>query len=440
LHILSDYLFLPGNYHFKNSVILKFSVTKSNLSGEILIPGSKSHTIRALIVASLADGSSILRNPLASSDTVSCIHGIREMGATVEEGKDYKVKGFAGISNIGGDFIDVGNSGTSLRILTAVAALTDHSIRFDGDQSIRQRPMLPLLSALQNLGAKIESTNGKCPFTVKGPIKGGKTSVNGVSSQFLTALLFAAPLAPNDTEIFVENLNEKPYVEMTLDWLNKLGIQYEQKGLEWFKIKGGQKYKAFDRDIPADFSSATFSLCAAAITGSEILVKGLDFNDFQGDKAVFSHLEKMGVKLTHTQYGVIVKGGELNGIEIDLNATPDALPALAVAGCFAKGQTRLVNVPQARLKECDRINAIATELSKMGADITELPDGLIINQSKLTATEVHGYDDHRMVMALAIAAMGTDGHTIIDTAEAISVTYPSFVEDMRNLGAKIEKI
>jgi 3-phosphoshikimate 1-carboxyvinyltransferase len=300
--------------------------------------------------------------------------------------------------------------------------------------------MLPLLSALQNLGAKVESTNGKCPFTIHGPIQGGQTSVNGVSSQFLTALLFASPLAPNDTEIIVENLNEKPYIEMTLDWLNKLEIQFEHKGLEWFKIKGGQKYKAFDRNVPADFSSATFPLCAAAITGSEILIKGLDFNDFQGDKEVFAYLEKMGVKFLHTNDGVLVKGGELNGIEIDLNGTPDALPALAVAGCFAKGQTRLVNVPQARLKECDRINAIATELAKMGADIKELPDGLIINQSKLSAAEVHGYDDHRMVMALAIAAMATEGNTIIDTIESISVTYPSFVDDMKTLGAKIEKI
>jgi 3-phosphoshikimate 1-carboxyvinyltransferase len=174
--------------------------------------------------------------------------------------------------------------------------------------------------------------------------------VNGISSQFLTAVLLACPLSSGDTEIVVENLHERPYVEMTLDWLRNLSINFEQNGLDWFRIPGGQKYRAFRKSIPADFSSATFAACAAAITGSEILIKGLDFSDHQGDKEIFTFLQDMGAQINHIPEGVIVKGGNLMGIDIDMNNTPDALPAFAVVGCLAGGTTRLLNVAQARLK------------------------------------------------------------------------------------------
>lgn len=418
-----------------------FEVSRSRLSGEIMIPGSKSHTIRAAVIATLAGGKSTLRNALLSADTRSCFDACQKMGAKVTIGKDcVEVEGLGGIPTHPHARIDVGNSGTSLRIITAIAALGATPVEFDGDNSIRGRLMTPLFDGLAPLGANITSTNGKCPFTISGPIHGGKTRINGISSQFLTALLMAAPMCAEDIEIEVDNLNEKPYVEITLDWLNKMGIRYEHKGLDWFKIKGGQQYKAFDLPIAADFSSATFPLCAAAITGSELLIKGLDFSDFQGDKIVFEHFGKMGVKIEHRPEGILVKGGELRGIDIDMNAIPDALPAMAVAGCFASGTTRLLNVPQARLKECDRIAASAKELTKMGARIEELPDGLVIHQSSLQGTSVHGYDDHRMVMALSLAAMAADGLTQIDTAEAVDVTFPTFAEDFKRLGAKIKEL
>jgi 3-phosphoshikimate 1-carboxyvinyltransferase len=219
-----------------------------------------------------------------------------------------------------------------------------------------------------------------------------------------------------------------------------MGIHFEQRGLEWFRIYGSQKYMAFERQIPADFSSATFPLCAAAITGSAILIRGLDFSDHQGDKAVFSYFEQMGLRVKHVPDGVQISGGKLQGIDIDMNSTPDALPAMAVAGCFAVGTTRLLNVPQARLKECDRISASANELRKMGAEIEELEDGLVIHHSKLTGCDVHGYDDHRMVMSLAIAGMAAHGTTTVDTAESAGVTYPTFMTDMRKIGAKLKII
>lgn len=279
---------------------------------------------------------------------------------------------------------------------------------------------------------------GNVPLPSGARSGGGATRVNGISSQFLTALLIASPLAPGDTEIFADNLNERPYVEITLDWLRRLGIRFEQKELDWFRVFGGQHYPAFERYLPADFSSATFPLCAAAITGSEILIRGLDFDDHQGDKAVFDYLERMGAQMKTTPEGIWVKAATLKGIDIDMNNTPDALPAMAVTACFAEGTTRLLNVPQARLKECDRIAAATTELKKMGAQVEELADGMIIHHSRLKGTEVHGYDDHRMVMALAIAGLAAEGETVVDTAESASVTYPTFVEDMRTLGACFE--
>ncbi len=420
---------------------MKFITTKSKLGGEILIPASKSHTIRAVAIASMANGCSILHNPLNSEDARSAFKAAEEFGARVKAlDKTWIIDGVGGRINKVASFVDVANSGTSLRIFSALAALASQDITFDGDPSIRERPMTPLISALRNLGAEVKTLNNKCPFTVRGPLKGGKTKVDGISSQFVTALLFAAPLADNDTEIIVENLHEKSYVEISLDWLRKQNIEFEQKGLEWFKIKGKQKYKTFERQIPADFSSATFALCAAAITQSEVLIKGLDFSDHQGDRKVFDYLQKMGVELHHEHGGVRVIGKELSGIEIDMNDTPDALPALAVVGCFAKGKTKLYNVEQARLKECDRISAINKELCKMGAKIEEFKDGLIIEQSKLYGAEVHGYHDHRMVMALSIAGLASEGNTIIDTAESVNVTYPSFFEDMNSIDARIEII
>ncbi len=411
------------------------------MSGNILIPASKSHTIRAVAFASVAGGVSVLNNPLVSDDARSALNAAREMGAEITEGKNWIVKGIGGPPGKNCKYIDVGNSGTSLRIFTALCALSGYPVRFDGDLSIRQRSMEPLLAALEKLDVKVlDSVAGKCPFTIQGPIKGGSTTVNGISSQFLTALLIASPLAAKDTEIGVENLHEKPYVEMTIAWLRNMGIRFEHDGFDWFRIEGNQQYNAFERLIPGDFSSSAFSLCATAITNSEILIKGLDFSDYQGDKEIFKFFEKMGLDLQHTDTGVRVKGDSLHGIDIDMNNTPDALPAMAVAGCMAEGITRLLNVPQARFKECDRIAACAKELRKMGAKLEELEDGLVVYKSNLKGARVHGYNDHRMVMALAVAGLAAEGETVVDTAESVGITYPTFIEDMQILGADISLI
>ncbi|MCK5004514.1 MAG: 3-phosphoshikimate 1-carboxyvinyltransferase [Candidatus Aminicenantes bacterium] len=420
-------------------------IRQSAVKGNIKIPGSKSHTIRAMIIAGLADGESVIRAPLLAGDTLSCLNGLEEMGINFVtkpgEHSLLKVKGSGGEFRESEKVINVGNSGTTLRILTAVGALSDKTIRFDGDDSIRKRPMQPLLSALYDIGAKVDSNSGHAPLSISGPLKGGKTMTDGISSQFLTALLLACPLADGDTEIDVIDLHEKPYIEMTLKWLDEQNIIYTNRNFEHFTIKGGQSYKPFSTTIPGDFSSATFPLIAAAVTGSKIKIEGLDFNDSQGDKRVFEIMDAMGASISHEKEGVVVAGAQLRGMELDLNDIPDALPALAIAGCAAEGETRLLNVEQARLKESDRIRSICVELRKMGAKIYELDHGLVIEKSQLTGTEVKGYGDHRIVMALSLAGMIASGETLIrDGADPIRITYPSFVEDFTKLGADISII
>jgi len=273
---------------------------------------------------------------------------------------------------------------------------------------------------------------------VTGQLVGGKTSIAATTSQYLSSLLLCTPLAAKDTEIDVTLLNEPGYVQMTLDWLNRQGIKYEKQNWRRFLIKGKQSYKAFDAKIPADFSSATFFLCAAALVADEVTLLGLDFSDSQPDKAVVDYLKAMGADIHIEPTSVTIRAAALKGAEIDMNKTPDALPALAVTAAFAEGTTSLVNVPQARSKETDRIKCMAEELRKMAIDVEELPDGLIIRPSRPKAARLDGRNDHRVVMALSLAGLNLKGQCVVDTAEAMSVTFPDYVELMKSISANME--
>ena len=419
---------------------MKLIVEPSSLTGEVLIPASKSHTMRALVIAALADGVSEITNPLDSLDTRACVAGCRALGADVAADAVWQVTGVGGKVRTPENVIDVQNSGTTLRFLLSAAAHAEGTTVFTGDASIRKRPAGPLLEALTHLGAEAFSTrgNGCAPFVVRGPLKGGKTRLAAVSSQFLSSLLLSCPLAPDDTRIDVTELNEAPYVRMTLDWLNRRGIAYEAEELTRFRIPGGQGYHGFSRQIPGDFSSATFFAAAAAVTpDADLTLLGLDMDDQQGDKEVVRMLEQMGAAVVVSANEIRIRPGTLKGAEFDLNATPDALPAMAVVGALADGETRLVNVPQARLKETDRIAVMAAELSKMGAKVEELADGLVVRGGGLKGAHVSGHDDHRIVMALAVAGLAAEGKTVIDTAESAAVTFPNFVELMTSLGANM---
>ena len=416
---------------------------KSKLGGRVLIPASKSHTIRAVLIATLADGTSTIRNPLDSLDTDAVLATARAFGAGIEQHDDlWNITGVGANVHTPNDVVDVMNSGTTLYLAMSVAALGSGCTVFTGDESIRSRPAQILIDALSDLGADAFSTrgNGLCPIVVRGPMKGGKTTVRAVTSQYVSSLLLSCPLARGDCELTVTELNERPYVRMTLDWLDAQNIRYSASDdFTHFVIPGGQRYHSYERALPGDFSSATFFLVAAAITGSTLTLDGLDMNDSQGDKAVIDMLRTMGAEVITDDESLVVRAQGLTGAELDLNATPDALPALAVAGCLAEGETRLVNVPQARVKETDRIAVMAAELAKMGAEVQELPDGLVVRRSKLIGTSVRGHDDHRVVMALALAGLCADGETRVDSAESAAVTFPNFVELMCAVGGQMQK-
>lgn len=420
------------------------AVKRSSLRGSIRIPASKSHTIRGVIMGFLADGQSQILHPLDAADTLSAVNCCRQLGAPIDQRNDrWIIDGTGGRLPSSSLSIHVGNSGTTLGNLIAVCATGDVPITLDGDKSIRTRPFRPLLDSLQQLGATVESASpdGTAPITIRGPLHAGQASVNGTTSIYLTPLLLAAPLVTGSICLNVDGvMNEKGYVRMTLDWLRACGIEITSNdALTQFEIAGPQLYTPFERPIAADFSSATFPGCAAMLAADpDVVLQGLDFNDSQGDKQVFEYLRQMGATLDIRGSELHIQRSEsLRGIRMDLSDTPDALPMLAVVGCCCEGETVLENVAMARIKETDRIAVMCAELSKMGAKIEEKPDGLMIRKSVLHGASVNGYDDHRVIMALAVAGLIAEGETRINSAESVCITYPTFVSSMQAIGARM---
>ena len=274
---------------------MDLKVRRSTLKGAISVSGSKSHTIRAIICALSAAGTSVIHSPLESADTRAVLEAAKLFGAGVRELPEaWEIDGVSGSFQNPGKTVNMMNSGTGLRLLTGLAAIQDFPISFDGDESLRTRKMAPLLEAFAKLGAKYDSSNGMAPFTICGKLRGAKTTVDGTSSQFLSSLLFALPQIDGDSEIELEFLLEKPYVGITLDWLKAAGITvYHTADMLKWQIPGNQQFKALERVIPADFSTAAFPLVAGMLSGENIEIRNLDFNDPQGDKAVFEYAEKM---------------------------------------------------------------------------------------------------------------------------------------------------
>lgn len=427
---------------------MRVSIGKSSLSGEVFAPPSKSYTHRAITLAALSK-ESIVHRPLLSADTLATVRASEKFGASIErKGEDLIIHGFDGKPNIPDDVIDAANSGTTLRLMTAIAALTDGITVLTGDSSLRSRPNGPLLEALNKLGAKTCSTRGneRAPIIVRGGLKGEEVDISGsISSQFISALLIACPLKESSTTLSIMGkLKSKPYVDVTLEMLELAGVKIQtdnENGIK-FLIPGKQKYDFRDYTIPGDFSSASYLLAAAAmIDGAEVTVKNL-FPSKQGDKLIIETLEQMGADITWDKKAgtVTIKGGrQLNAITFDAGATPDLVPTLAVLASAAKGTSRIENAEHVRYKETDRLRALATELPKLGVKLKEEKDSLTITGGKLHGATVHGWDDHRIVMALAVAGM-VAGDTTIDTTESVSISYPEFFKDIRSLGAKIEQI
>ncbi len=426
---------------------MRVSIDKSSVHGEVFAPPSKSYTHRAITLAALSK-ESLIRRPLLSADTLATVRACEMLGATIEKrDEDLRIRGVEGKPQVPDDVIDVANSGTTLRLMTAVSALTDGITVLTGDASLRTRPNGPLLEVLNKLGVRACSTrkNERAPLIVEGGLEGAIVQIDGsISSQFISALLIACPLANTSTTLsIVGELKSKPYVDVTLEMLCLAGaeIHMDNNNRVKFIIPGKQKYSLKEYTVPGDFSSASYLLAAAAVTDSEVTVKNL-FRSKQGDMVIIQTLARMGADIRwDMETGVVtIKGGKpLKAITFDAGATPDLVPTVAVLAAVAEGTTRIENAEHVRYKETDRLHALAMELPKLGVEIKEEKDSLTITGGKLHGADLHGWHDHRIVMALSIAGM-VAGNTTIDTTESISVSYPTFFKDMGDLGAQIEKI
>jgi 3-phosphoshikimate 1-carboxyvinyltransferase len=411
------------------------TITPSTFKEQVSIPPSKSHTLRAILFASFAKGSSLIENGLESPDTVAMIQAMRQLGANIEKrGKHLQVQGFDAKPKVADDVIQCGNSGQVLRFVGAIAGLIPQYTILTGDHSIRHnRPISPLLEGLNQLGAQAISSRGDgfAPIMIKGPFTKNRAIIRGEDSQPVSGLLIAAAFAPHPIEISVINPGEKPWIALTLDWFRRLGIAYHCLDYTHFSLQGCTQINGFHYKVPGDFSSAAFPIAAALITNSELCIDHIDMTDIQGDKAIIPVLQKMGAKMTFDERKLIIhKGSSLTGLKIDVNDFVDALPILAVIGCFASSVTELYNGAIARKKESDRISCMTKELRKMGAKIEEKADGLIIHPSLLHGAELETYQDHRIALALSVAALGARGESRIHGFDCTAKTYPNFIQDL----------
>lgn len=406
----------------------------------VKVPGSKSLTNRALIVAAMAEGSSTLTGALDSDDTRVMVDSLKRLGIEVEhdvESATIRIRGCTGKVPATEAELFVANSGTSLRFLTAMVATGQGTYRLDGTPRMRQRPVQDLLSALNGLGADAKSDLGTgCPpVTVKASyLDGGYAFVKGdVSSQFLSGLLMALPYSRDTTTVEVQGtLVSVPYVTMTTAVMEAFGVRISNRKNRRFDIRPA-RYVGRPYAIEPDASAASYMFALAAVTGGTITVEGLGTDSVQGDVGFVDILEHMGCTVVRERNATTVTGGTLRGVDVDMNAISDTVMTLAVVALFAQGITRIRNVGHIRHKETDRIAALATELRKLGATVEEHPDGLIIFPAEaITPARIATYDDHRMAMSFALAGVKAEGVTILDPG-CVAKTYPGFWDDLGKL-------
>ena len=405
----------------------------------VRVPGSKSITQRALIAAALADGESTLRGPLASEDTHYTATALRAMGMEIhEEGDCWRVVGNGGRIAVPANDIFLGNNGTATRFLTSVAALGHGDFRITGEKRMEERPIQPLMTALTGWGVAIESIKGTgCPpLLIRADgIRGGKTLLpEGKSSQYLSSLLLVAPYGTNHAVLEVAGeVLSKPYVTMTLAVMDSFGIKVSATPqLDHFEIPQGG-YVARDYGIEGDASSASYFFAAAAITGGRVTVANVPKPSLQGD-AIFAELMgRMGCKVESSGEGITVVGPQqLHGIEVDMGDCPDVVPTLAVVASQARGRTVIKNIAHLRIKECDRLQVMVHELSKLGARVEERPDAMIIEGLGPDAPPMHGgeietYQDHRIAMCFAVAGLVVPGVRVLGE-ECVAKSFPDFWE------------
>jgi 3-phosphoshikimate 1-carboxyvinyltransferase len=420
--------------------MIKISGPQS-LQGTVKAPGSKAYTHRALLSSLLSSGETIIQGASECDDVHRTLEAIRSLGARVQiQNSRIISSGTEGLASSTNP-IDCGESGATLRFLTAIAGTFPSRTTLRASERLAKRPLEPLLKAMDALGAAATMTeNGEgCEVKVYGPLKGGETWIRGdISSQFISGLLFAAPLAATDVTIHVNGrLESRPYVEMSLDVLKRHGISIDVEGND-FHIPAPQKYTAAFHNVPGDFSSAAFLIAGAGIAGEEITVSGLNPESGEPDAVFLKVVDQMGLDVRNVGQTLEVRGSKLGPFEFDAMNNPDLVPPLEVLGCFADGTSEIRGVERLRYKETNRLQTIPAELEKMGAKIS-ISDGVVkIRGEGLVGCELNSKNDHRVAMSCAIASIGAIGDSSISNAEAVSKSYPEFFQDLTRLGVDLD--
>lgn len=399
----------------------------------VTVPGSKSYTHRILIASALSDGKCKVENPLKSEDTLLTLDALKQMGVRAEaENDDFIIRGMSGELKPSAEPIYLANSGTSMRLLTAVAAIGKGTYTLTGTDRMAERPIVDLLDSLQQMKVSARSVNGNgCPpvEVVGGDVKGGRISLKcGVSSQYLSGLLLIAPFTKESLAIEItEGPVSKPYIDMTVDVMTRLGVEVRREGYNFFEVPGNQVYKSGSYAVEPDASNASYFWAAAAITGGTVRVRGITKNSRQGDVRLTELFEEMGCSVREEKDGIAVTGGKLTGIKTDMSNMPDMVPTLAVVAAFAEGTTEISNVAHLKAKESDRLAAVATELVKMGIRAECTDDGLIIEGGKPRGAEIETYNDHRIAMCFSVAGLVTPGVKILDE-KCVEKSFPNYWE------------
>ncbi|WP_255993890.1 3-phosphoshikimate 1-carboxyvinyltransferase [Clostridium perfringens] len=416
----------------------KVIITPSKLKGSVKIPPSKSMAHRAIICASLSKGESVISNIDFSEDIIATMEGMKSLGANIKVEKDKLIiNGENILKDSNYKVIDCNESGSTLRFLVPISLIKDNKVNFIGRGNLGKRPLKTYYEIFEEQEIKYSYGEEKLDLNIEGSLKGGEFKVKGnISSQFISGLLFTLPLLKEDSKIIITTeIESKGYIDLTLDMIEKFGVTIKNNNYREFLIKGNQSYKPMNYKVEGDYSQATFYFSAGAL-GSEINCLDLDLSSYQGDKECIEILEKMGARLIgNKEESLSIIHGDLNGTIIDASQCPDIIPVLTVVAALSKGETRVINGERLRIKECDRLNAICTELNKLGADIKELKDGLIINGVKeLLGGVVYSHKDHRIAMSLAIASTRCKKEVIIREPDCVKKSYPGFWEDFKSLG------
>jgi len=412
-------------------------VEPSEVKGQIKAPSSKSMTQRAIAAALLADGQSTIFNPSYCDDSLAAMSIALGLGAILDpKPGELIIKGARILKE---EKLNCGESGLAIRMFSPIAALYPAEITMVGSNSLKKRPMGMIEEALNQLGVKCSTSGGFLPLTIEGPIRGGYCEIDGsVSSQLLTGLLMALPLAEKDSEIKVSNLKSKPYIDMTIQLLRKFGISIECIGYELFRIPGKQEYMPRKYTVESDWSGGAFLLVAGAINGS-LNVQGLHTDSKQSDMAVLSALEKAGAKMKIREDQIDISKSELKAFEFDATESPDLFPPLVALASFCTGISSISGVSRLIYKESDRATTLKEEFGKMNINIEITGDLMKITGGQPTGARVESHDDHRIAMAVAVAALGASGKVNIRDSQCVAKSYPGFFDDIRYLGAIVRE-